>query len=401
MSPRRKAILFAVVALALFVAIFLAAREEHTGGLEVRTLWAVYGIVLALLSLVLFGRVSGAIRRVALFALLVVVLYLLLPRLVSGGRTLELLQDADRRILGVAIVVEFVALLGYANLFRHILRVVDIRVHLARMYSIVLAGLAASHLFGAGGAAGWVVSYNALRKQRGSPRPHLRRHRGPELLQLHRPLAAVPGRHGVGTAERRARPASLQRRAAAHRASCSGSAATASTSTTTAPRCAAGSVRWPRFANRFRKTRPITPATIDEWLDHLFAGMRSMSTHRGAKRLALTYSVVFWAFDMLCLYLTFRAFGHHVGFTPLVMSYVVAYAVGTLTPTPGGLGAVETLLITMFIGFGVPSAEATIVVLSYRLINFWLPVPPGLVELRVHQVAPPRRRCRVPGRRRA
>ena len=31
------------------------------------------------------------------------------------------------------------------------------------MYNIVLAGLAASHVFGAGGAAGWVVSYNALR----------------------------------------------------------------------------------------------------------------------------------------------------------------------------------------------------------------------------------------------
>ena len=315
----------------------------------------------------------------SLFALLVVVLYMLLPRLLSGGRALDLLRDADWRIIGVAVVIEFVALLGYANLFRHILRVVDIRVHLARMYSIVLAGLAASHLLGAGGAAGWVVTYNALRKQEA---PHglifvaiaaqnffsyivlwllflvamvwglvsgeLDPLRYSVALLLIGFLLWLSG-YGIYLYNHRSRMRLRVSQVAG-------------------------------FVNRFRKTRPITREHIDDWLDHLFSGMRRMSTHRGAKRLALTYSIVFWAFDMLCLYLVFRAFGHHVGFTPLAISYVVAYAVGTLTPTPGGLGAIETLMITMFIGFGVPSAEATIVVLSYRLINFWLPVPPGLIS---------------------
>jgi uncharacterized protein (TIRG00374 family) len=379
MSPRRKALLFAVVAVALFIAIFLAAREEHTGGLEVRTLWAIYGIVLALLALVLFGRLSGAVRRAALFVLLIVVLYLLLPRLMSGGRALELLREADWRIVGVAVVVEFIALLGYANLFRHILQVVDIRVHLARMYSIVLAGLAASHLFGAGGAAGWVVSYNSLRKQ---DAPH-----GLIFVAIAAQnffnyivlwllfLAAMAW--GLLTGELDPLRYSVALLLIAFLLWLSGYAIYLYFHRTKMRRRV---VQVVAFMNRFRKSRPITAEHIDEWLDHLFSGMRRMSTHRGAKRLALTYSVVFWAFDMLCLYLTFRAFGHHVGFTPLAISYVVAYAVGTLTPTPGGLGAVETLMITMLIGFGVPSAEATIVVLSYRLINFWLPVPPGLVS---------------------
>ena len=58
---------------------------------------------------------------------------------------------------------------------------------------------------------------------------------------------------------------------------------------------------------------------------------------------------------------------------------MIAYAVGTLAPTPGGLGAVEGLLIALFVSFGVPSATAVAVVLTYRLINFWLPIPPGFI----------------------
>ena len=63
----------------------------------------------------------------------------------------------------------------------------------------------------------------------------------------------------------------------------------------------------------------------------------------------------------------------------MIVSYIVAYAVGTLAPTPGGLGAIEGLLIALFVSFGVPSATAVTVVLVYRLINFWLPILPGLV----------------------
>jgi uncharacterized protein (TIRG00374 family) len=55
----------------------------------------------------------------------------------------------------------------------------------------------------------------------------------------------------------------------------------------------------------------------------------------------------------------------------------VANSVGSLAPTPGGLGAVEGLLITLLVSFDVPSPEAVAVVLVYRLINFWLPIPVG------------------------
>jgi uncharacterized protein (TIRG00374 family) len=134
------------------------------------------------------------------------------------------------------------------------------------------------------------------------------------------------------------------------------------------------------FVNLVTRRRHIQPEHIDAWLDSLFTGMRRMSTRAGAKRTALLYSCAFWFFDMLCLYFVFLAFGYRIGMPALVIGYAVGYAVGTLAPTPGGLGAIETILITMFVSFGVPPAEAVAVVLVYRLINFWLPIVPGLAS---------------------
>ena len=61
--------------------------------------------------------------------------------------------------------------------------------------------------------------------------------------------------------------------------------------------------------NRVYRRERIRPDHIDEWLDSLFAGMRRMGTHRGAKRTAVAYSCMFWVFDLLCLYLVFLALG--------------------------------------------------------------------------------------------
>jgi uncharacterized protein (TIRG00374 family) len=72
------------------------------------------------------------------------------------------------------------------------------------------------------------------------------------------------------------------------------------------------------------------------------------------------------------------AFHETVAPDKAVIAYAVANVVGTFSPTPGGLGAVEGVMIALLVGFGMPSAAAVAVVLVYRLINFWLPIPAGL-----------------------
>jgi len=319
---------------------------------------------------------ARAIRRVVYFLLIVVVLYLLLPRLVGPERALGLLRRARWPLLVVAVVCEAISLVGYTDLFRHILGVLDVRLTFRRVLNIVLAGLSFSHLFGAGGAAGMVVSYNALRKQEA---PHglifvaiaAQNFFAYVVLWVMFLLALVSV-----VSSGRVNPLSyafalvliafllwlsgygiyLYRHRAKMRRRVSQIAA---------------------LVNRVYRRELIRPESLDEWLDSLFAAMRRMGTHRGAKRTAVVYSCMFWVFDLLCLYLVFLALGYHIALSALLVSYAVANAVGSLSPTPGGLGAVEGLLITLLVSFDVPSPQAIAVVLLYRLINFWLPIPVG------------------------
>ena len=51
-----------------------------------------------------------------------------------------------------------------------------------------------------------------------------------------------------------------------------------------------------------------------------------------------------------------------------------------LIPSPaGGVGSVDAGMIGAFVLFGVPSSEVFPAVLTYRVIAFWLPIPPGVV----------------------
>jgi uncharacterized membrane protein YbhN (UPF0104 family) len=43
--------------------------------------------------------------------------------------------------------------------------------------------------------------------------------------------------------------------------------------------------------------------------------------------------------------------------------------------SPGGLGVIEAVLIPSLVGFGTPRAVAVLAVVSWRLFNFWAPIP--------------------------
>ena len=292
-------------------------------------------------------------------------------------------------LLGAAVALEIAALAGYANLFRYVLRVLDIRMRLREVWAITLSGLAVSHILSAGGVGGWVVTYNALMKHKV---PHgiifvaiaAQQFFNYVVLWFFFAIAMVYlivvrggdsiigylvgivlivlilwlTLYGVYLYNR---PTRLRLRAAqvAH------------------------------LVNRVWRREVVKERHIDGWIDNLLIGMRRMTSHRGAFRTTLVLACAFWFFDMLCLWCTFQAFGYTIGLGHLLVAYVVAYSIGTLAPTPGGLGAVEGLLIALFVSFGVPSAIAVAVVLVYRIINFWLPIPPGFLAYAI--VRPGRR----------
>jgi uncharacterized protein (TIRG00374 family) len=96
----------------------------------------------------------------------------------------------------------------------------------------------------------------------------------------------------------------------------------------------------------------------------------------------------FWLCDAGALYVFVGAFGHWVNPDGLLVAYGVAYVVAAIPITPGGLGVVEVTLTSILVGFGTPRGIATLGVVAYRLINFWLPIPLGglaYISLQVNQ----------------
>jgi uncharacterized protein (TIRG00374 family) len=92
---------------------------------------------------------------------------------------------------------------------------------------------------------------------------------------------------------------------------------------------------------------------------------------------ALAWATANWLFDAASLWVFVFAFGKAVFPIDLLVAYGLANVLAVIPLTPGGLGVVEGVLIPTLVGFHVPKATAILGVLSYRLVNFWLPIPAG------------------------
>jgi len=98
---------------------------------------------------------------------------------------------------------------------------------------------------------------------------------------------------------------------------------------------------------------------------------------RGA--LAVSGAVGFWAANIAVLWASFQAFDGNVPIAVLIQGFFVGMA-ANLVPSPaGGVGSVDAGMIAAFVLFGVSTAAVFPAVLMYRVIAFWLPIPPGIV----------------------
>ena len=76
-----------------------------------------------------------------------------------------------------------------------------------------------------------------------------------------------------------------------------------------------------------------------------------------------------------------QAFGGGLSLAQIGAAYLGAVTIATVSPTPGGLGALESAMIAGFTGFGLDAAVAVSATLTFRLATFWLPILPGWLAL--------------------
>jgi uncharacterized protein (TIRG00374 family) len=128
---------------------------------------------------------------------------------------------------------------------------------------------------------------------------------------------------------------------------------------------------------RFRKLAhrlASVPATLAMGTRTAIGFLRDPS--RGG--LALVGAIGFWAANIGILWASFHAFDVEVPLGVVVQGFFVGM-VANLVPAPSGVGAVDAGMIGTFVLFGYPGQEVFAAVLVYRVIAFWLPIPPGVV----------------------
>jgi uncharacterized protein (TIRG00374 family) len=331
-------------------------------------------------------------RRLVTYAVVVAVilvaLYLVLPKLTGLEDSLRKIEEADPIWITVALGFNVLSFAAYIALFRGILGGRDVspklrdRLDWRSSYQITLAGLAATRLFSAGGAGGIALTYWALRRAGMSTRESGARMVAFLVLLYTVYLAALvvcgiflrvglfPGPSPVGMT---IVPAAI-----------AGSALIAlfliSLIPTDLERVVA---RWAQGHRRVALARRIAsiPATIA-------LGTRvalSILRHPSSGSLALAGAVGFWAANIAVLWACFHAFGEDVPKAVLVQGFFVGMTANLLPFFPGGVGSVDAGMIAAFLAFGEPSSTVFVSVLAYRVIAFWLPIPPGIyayVQLR-------------------
>ncbi len=76
--------------------------------------------------------------------------------------------------------------------------------------------------------------------------------------------------------------------------------------------------------------------------------------------------------------------GQHTGASlgVVLVAFMLAAAAGVAVPVPAGLGSTEGALILALVGLGEPTTHATQVVMSFRVLTFWLPAVAGVFATR-------------------
>ncbi len=123
-----------------------------------------------------------------------------------------------------------------------------------------------------------------------------------------------------------------------------------------------------RIPGRFRER---AERALHEALSRLHV---MLADHRGL-RVSAGWSMSNWVLDSASLAVFLIAFGHRVDPAELFVAYGLANLVAVLPITPGGLGVIEGVLIPSLVGFGVPPAVAVLAVVSWRVLDFWAPIP--------------------------
>ena len=137
-----------------------------------------------------------------------------------------------------------------------------------------------------------------------------------------------------------------------------------------------------RIVKKFYKKNPEkTELKVREIIIGFQKTMALMISHKNVLYYALPLSFVTWVIEILRVYIVFLAFGFNI--SPLLIGeiFIIASLIGMVPLLPGGLGAVDGVMILFFATVGIPPSISAAATVIERLISFWLVTIAGTLIL--------------------
>lgn len=306
---------------------------------------------------------------VAIIVLLFVLEYVLLPDIANAGRSLYLLGRVNVIGLFVGVILEFAALVSYAELTRTMLS--PDAPKRSVLFRVNMSSLAVSHVVPGGTAPGTAVGYRLLT----------------ELGVPSGSAAFALATQGVGSAVVLnvifffslliSIPLTGQTNPLYGFAAIAGLILFALFAGTVVLLTRGQRQALERLHGLAEKVPFVNAGKVTELVQTIADRLRILLRDRPLLVRALQWAALNWLFDAASLWVFLLAFGHLVSPVDLLVAYGLANILAVIPITPSGLGVVEGVLIPTLVGFHVPKTVAILAVLSYRLVNFWLPIPAG------------------------
>ena len=109
--------------------------------------------------------------------------------------------------------------------------------------------------------------------------------------------------------------------------------------------------------------------------------MRTLIYNKKIRRYALPLSFVIWIFEILRVYFVFLAFGANVNPVIIGEVFIIACLVGMIPLLPGGIGAIDGIMIVFYAAAGVTTSISAAATVIERLISFWMATIIGMCIL--------------------
>jgi hypothetical protein len=140
-------------------------------------------------------------------------------------------------------------------------------------------------------------------------------------------------------------------------------------------------IYWFKFIKRKFATEEIFVQHVRIKANAFYGNFEKVLKNKQTSVMAVLFGGLFWLGNFLTAYFLFRAFDYHVSFLFVIVVFALGQIIGSLSPVPGGMGVVESIMTLLYTMMGIPLPLALLVAFLQRMIYYFYSLVLGGISL--------------------